>query len=240
MKSAWRRITLTFALFSIVFFSCATFSAPYPTEDQYRKAIAEAAFLVKSEGLEVEVYDAQKEGVNRPLMAAGLSLTKGTCMIFFNTLPRSDLTEFVDTIAYKDLSVWLNMLAVHEVAHCIEQREAYIHKQFQEVLPPYLKLKDVTIQGYLSVVKSGAIEAWGEAFADIVAVLYIKSTLPGEWMRFATSLADMRDLRASGDSGHNTAPWLRRVIAANAEIGVNQTIYQAAFEMRKKYRPPEP
>ena len=239
MKSAWPLIAVTFALFCTAFSPCAAVAAPYPTEDQYRKAIAEAAAIVKSEGLEVEVFDAQKEGVNRPLMSAGLSLTKGTCMVFFNTVPRRDLTAFVNTIAEKDLSVWLNMLAVHEVAHCIEQREAYIHKHFQEVLPPHLKLKDVTIQGYLSVVKSGAVEAWGEAFADIVAVLYVKKALPGEWLRFANSLADMRDMRARGDPEHNTAPWLRRVIAANAEIGVTQTMYQTAFEMRTLYRPGE-
>ena len=129
------------------------------------------------------------------------------------------------------------MLAVHEVAHCIEQREAYVHKHFQEVLPPNVKLKDVTIQGYLSVVKSGAVEAWGEAFADIVAVLYLKKNRPADWQRFASNLADMRDQRARGDPEHNTAPWLRRVIAANAEIGATQTMYQTAFEMRKLYRP---
>ena len=237
MKPGRRLIYKSFPLFFATLFSCAAFCAPYPTEAQYRQAIEEAARVVKSEGLEIEVLDAQKEGVNRPLMAAGLSLTSGTCMIFFNTSPRRDLIAFMDGIADKDLSVWLNMLAIHEVAHCLEQREAYIHKQFQQVLPPNMKLKDVTLQGYLSVVKSGAVESWGEAFADIVAVLYLKKAIPDDWMRFATSLADMREARARGDPEHNTAPWLRKVIAANAEVDATLTIYQAAFEMRKQYRP---
>lgn len=239
MKSGRRLLNTSFPLFFTAFLSCAAFSAPYPTEEQYRKAIDEAARVVKSEGLVVEVFDAQKEGVNRPLMAAGLNLTKGTCMVFFNTLPRRDLIVFMESIAEKDLDVWLNMLAIHEVAHCLEQREAYIHKQFQQVLPPNVKLKDVTLQGYLSVVRSGAVESWGEAFADIVAVLYVKKLMPEEWIRFATSLADMRDSRARGDPEHNTAPWLRKVIANNAEMDASLTIYQAAFEMRKLYRPTE-
>lgn len=212
-------------------------AAPYPTEDQYRTAIGEVAELLKSEGLELEMLDARKEGLTRPLMAAGLSLSNGVCLIFYNTKPEDGLTQFFGAIDEKDMPLWLNAFAVHEAAHCIEQREAYIRKRFDKVLPPDFKRDNVTVQGYLSVVKSGAVETWGEALADIASVLYFKQAVPGQWMQFATRLADMRRDLALKWPVHDTSPWLYRVIAANADRAAHQSLFEAAFQLRWQYRP---
>jgi len=37
--------------------------------------------------------------------------------------------------------------------------------------------ENITVQGYLAVVKSGSVETWAEALADIVSVLYFKEAV---------------------------------------------------------------
>lgn len=233
MKSAWRH-----SVAALVLVCCVNaLAAPYPTEDQYRTAIGEVAGLLKSEGLELEMLDARKEGLTRPLMAAGLSLSSGVCLIFYNTQPEDGLNQFFDAIDEKDMPLWLNAFAVHEAAHCIEQREAYIRKRFDKVLPPDFKRDDVTVQGYLSVVKSGAVETWGEALADIASVLYLKQAVPEKWMLFATRLAAMRHDLARKWPVHDTSSWLYKIIAANADRAAHQSLFEAAFQLRRQYRP---
>lgn len=212
-------------------------AVPYPKEDQFRTAIGEVAGLLKTEGIELEILDARKEGLKRPLMAAGLNLTSGVCLVFYNTEPEDGLTQFFDAINEQDLPVWLKAIAVHEATHCIEQREAYIRKHFDKVLPPEFKRDHVTIQGYLSVVKSGAVVTWGEALADIVSVLYLKQVVPGRWAHFANGLAAMRHDLASKWPEHDTSAWLYKIIAADAGVAANQSLFETAFRLRRQYRP---
>ena len=217
---------------------CSQASAvPYPTEVQLRAAIGEVTGLLKSEGIELEILDARKEGLTRPLMAAGLNLTSGVCLIFYNTKPEDGLTQFFGAIPEKDLPVWLKAIAVHEATHCFEQREAYIRKRFDKVLPPDFKRDNVTVQGYLSAVKSGALETWGEALADIASVLYLKQAVPDRWAQFANGLAAMRHDLARKWPAHDTSAWLYPIIAADIDKAVNQSLFEAAFQLRRQYRP---
>jgi hypothetical protein len=212
-------------------------AVPYPTEDQFRQAIGEVAGLLKTEGLQVEILDAQKEGVAQPLMAAGLSLTSGVCLVFYNTKPIDPLKLFFESVAEPDLPVWLSAIAVHEFAHCFEQREAYIRQRFDRVLPPDFELNGVTVQGYLSLVRSGEVETWSEALGDIAAVLYFKQAVPARWTQFAQRLAAMRVELAKTYPTHNTAVWLRQMVAADAGPAANQSLFEAAFALRRQYRP---
>ena len=108
-------------------FCCAhALAVPYPTEEQLRAGIVAAAVVLKTEGLEVEVLDAQKEGLNRPLLASGLRLADNVYLVFFNTRPEDGLNQFFESISEQDLPVWLKAMAVHELTHCIDQREAYV------------------------------------------------------------------------------------------------------------------
>jgi hypothetical protein len=215
---------------------CAWATAtPYPTEAQLRTAIRHAEVFAQAEGLEVEVLDAEKEGVTRPLMAAGLSLHRQSCLVFYNTKPLSELEEFFAGFTERDLSIWLDAIAVHEMAHCVEQREAYVRRHFDKVLPPGYSRDNVTVQSYLAVVKSGAVENWGEALADLAAVLYLRQAVPNEWQRFATGLAEMREHFASKYPVHDTSPWLRKAIAAQISRRPGQTLFEAAFEYRLQF-----
>lgn len=212
-------------------------AAPYPDEAQMRAAIGQVAELVRAEGLEIEMLDALKEGVKQPLMAAGINVTSGVCRVYYNTRPEDGLTQFFAALDEKDMPIWLAAIAVHEAAHCVEQREAYIRKRFDRVLPTQLARVDMTVQGYLSVVKSGAVETWGEAFADIVSVLYLQKVVPDEWVRFATGIAAMRLDLARKWPLHNTSPWIRRVIAAGPAAAANRNMFDAAFDLRRQFRP---
>lgn len=233
MKSAYRRAIATFA-----FLCCSHgFAAPYPNEGQFRSAIGKVAGVLKSEGLELEILDAQKENMSQPLMGAGLNLSNATCLIFFNTKPEDGLNQIFEAMDDSDLPIWLNAIAVHEATHCVEQREAYIHKRFDKVLPPDFKRDNMTVQGYLSVVKSGAVETWGEALADIASVLYLKQTVPDRWQHFAKGIAAMRHGLAWKWPEHDTSAWLNQVIAANPEPAPNQGLFEAAFQLRRQFRP---
>ena len=233
MRSVYR-----LSVAALVLLCCSHASAvPYPTEDQLRAAIGEVAGILKSEGLELEVLDARKEGLTRPLMAAGLSLPSGVCLVFYNTKPEDGLTQFFDAMDQQDLPVMLNAMAVHEATHCIEQREAYIRKHFDKVLPPDFKRDSVTVQGYLSVVKSGALVTWSEALADIASVLYLKQTVPGRWARLSNGIAAMRHDLASKWPAHDTSAWLHPVIAADDDMAVNENLFETAFQLRRQYRP---
>ena len=233
MNSVCRHSAAALALFWCSH-ACA---APYPTEDQFRLAIGEAAAMLKSEALELEVFDARKEGVTQPLLAAGLSITTGACLIFYNTDPEDGLNQFFDAIDQKDLPVMLNALAVHEATHCIEQREAYVRKRFGKVLPPDIKSENVTIQGYLSVVQSGALVTWGEALADIASVLYLQRAVPGQWVQLAKGIAAMRHDLAWKWPEHDTSAWLHKVIAADTGADAGQSVFETAFALRMQYRP---
>jgi len=235
MRSVCRHLVAALAL---LFCSHAS-AVPYPTEDELRAAIGEVAGLLKSEGLELEILDARKEGLTRPLMAAGLSLPSGICLVFYNTKPEDGLNQFFDAMGPQDLPVMLNAMAVHEATHCIEQREAYIRKRFDKVLPPDFKRDNMTIQGYLSVVKSGALMTWSEVLADIASVLYLKQAVPDRWVRLSNGIAAMRHNLAGKWPAHDTSAWLYQIIAADVDKAVNQSLFETAFQLRRQYRPGE-
>ncbi len=219
---------------------CSYASAvPYPTEDQLRAAIVEVAMMLKNEGLKWGILDARKEGLTRPLMAARLNQASGVCLIFYSTKPEDGLTQFFEAIHEKDLPVWLRAVAVHEATHCIEHREAYIRKRFDKVLPPDFKRDNVTVQGYLSAVRSGALETWSEALADIASVLYLKQAVPVRWTQFAIRLAAMRHDLAGKWPAHDTSAWLHQIIAADVDQAANQGLFETAFQLRRQYGPRE-
>lgn len=233
MKRAWQLGTAILGLLSCV----SAWSAPYPTADQLRNAIAEISAQLKAEQMEVAMHDAQKEGVALPLMAAGLRLGDGVCVVYYNAKPEEGLIQFFAPVSAQDIPIWLNSIAVHEVTHCIEQREAYIRRRFERVLPPGVTHENVTVQGYYSVVKSGAVENWGEALADIVSVLYFKQTVPDRWQQFAGALAAMRSSQAGKWPEHNTSAWLNKVIAAGADKPEHLSLFEAAFQLRRQFQP---
>ncbi len=212
-------------------------AAAYPTEDQLRTAIETAATLAQAERLEVEIFDAQKTGMTQPLLAAKLNVATGACKVFFNTKPEAGLTQYFETIAANDLPVLLTAMAMHEIAHCIEHREAYVRQRFDKILPPGVRSDSVTIQGYMGAVKSGALETWGEALADIASLLYLKQATPDRWLELARGVAAMRRGLARKWPEHDTSPWLYRIIDTDANAPVNQSLFETAFQLRRQYRP---
>jgi hypothetical protein len=235
MKPASRHAAAAFALLCCGYAS----AAPYPTEHQLRTAIENAAKLVKAEGLDVEMFDAQKVGIAQPLLGARLNLGNGACQVFYNTKPEDGLTQYFETIAADDLPLLLDAMAMHEATHCIEQREAYVRKHFEKILPPGFHPDSATVQGYTSAVQSGALHTWGEALADIASLLYLKQAAPGRWVELAKSVAGMRRDLARKWPAHDTSPWLYKMIAADADAnaGVNQSLFDTAFQLRRQYRP---
>jgi len=212
-------------------------AAGYPTESQFRRALDEVAGVVRAEGMDLKVLDAQKEGLTRPLLSAGLNIEDNACLVFFNTRPEDGLTQFFASLSERDVSPILRAISVHEVAHCVEQREAYVRRRFDKVLPDAYKQSDMTIQGYISVVKSGALENWGEALADISSLLYLKQTMPGRWLQLARRISAMRHELADRWPQHDTSAWLDRLIDTNPDIGEGVNLFDAAFKYRKEFRP---
>lgn len=217
--------------------AAAAAAAGYPTESQFRQALGEVAGLVRAEGMELKVFDAQKEGLTRPLFSAGLNIEANACVVFFNTRPEGGLTEFFADLKDSDMPALLRAMSVHELAHCVEQREAYVRQRFDKVLPEGYKRSNMSIQGYISVVKSGALETWGEALADISSLLYLKQTLPGRWMYLARRISAMRHELAQRWPQHDTSAWLDRVIDANPDVAVGASLFDEAFKYRKQFRP---
>lgn len=212
-------------------------AADYPTEIQYRQALTDIEGLVGAEGMKLEVLDAENEGLTRPLLAAGLNISRNTCIVFFNTRPEDGLTQFFAGFDEHDLAQLLRAMSVHEVTHCVEQREAYVRRRFDKVLPDVYQQDGMTIEGYVSVVKSGAIETWGEALADISSLLYLKQTAPDEWQRLARRISAMRHGLAKKWPEHDTSAWLERLIDANPDIGKGANLFDAAFQYRRQFRP---
>jgi hypothetical protein len=233
IMSAWRHAFAAFAMFCCGY-ACA---APYPGEGQLRTAIGSVTGLLKTNGIALEIFDAQKEGITQPLMSAVLTRTGEACLVFFNTRPENGLIQFFDTFTANELAVVLNALAVHEATHCFEQREAFIHMRFAKVLPADSKRDTATIQGYLSAIKSGALVTWGEALADISSVLYLKQAVPGQWTYFATRLAAMRHDLARKWPEHDTSAWLNSIIAADIGPAANENLFETALQLRSRYRP---
>lgn len=233
MKRACLHLAAALALLCCINATAAT----YPTEEQFRTAIKEVSGLPKLEGLELEILDAGKAGLARPLLAAGLNLTSGVCLVYFNTKPEGGLIQFFAGMRQEIMPVMLSAMAVHEITHCIEQREAYIRKHFDKVMPPDFNRDNVTIQGYLSVVKSGALVTWGEALADIASVLYLKWAAPDQWVQLSNKIAAMRHDLAWKWPEHDTSAWLHKVIAADAGVAANQSLFETAFELRRQFNP---
>jgi hypothetical protein len=126
---------------------------------------------------------------------------------------------------------------VHEVAHCIEYREAYVRKRFDKILPPGFRSDSMTVQGYMGAVKSRTLRTWREALADIASLLYLKQATPNHWLELAKGVAAMRHDLARKWPGHDTSPWLYRVIAAGANVPRNQSLFETALQLRRLYRP---
>lgn len=233
MRSICRQALMALGLFC----GANTYAANYPTTEQLRTAIGVAADLVQAEGLALEMQDGLAAGVTLPLMAAGLDLSNGACKVFYNAKPEAELQKFFDGIKQPDLPVWLSAIAVHEATHCIEQREVYVRRQFDKVLPPDFDREGMTVKGYLGVVRSGAVETWGEALADIASVLYLKRTVPDQWMDFAQGIMAMRRDLAKTWPSHDTSAWLKPLIAAPDAVPVQQNLFDAAFQLRRQFRP---
>jgi hypothetical protein len=212
-------------------------AAPYPNTDQLRTAIETAAALTKLDGLSLEMEDARQAGVKLPLMAAGLNLNNGVCQIYYNATPEDSLARFFDSVRSNDMPIWLSAIAVHEATHCIEQREVYIRGRFDKVLPPDVDRRGMTLKGYLGVVKSGAVETWGEALADIASVLYLRRTAPEQWLGFTQAIIAMRHGLASKWPSHDTSAWLKKLIDTREEAPQQLSCFEAAFELRRSLRP---
>ena len=237
MRAAWNWIAAAAIAASGLFCAMDAAAAGYPTESQFRQALDEVAGVVHAEGMELRVQDAQKEGLTRPLLSAGLNIEANACLIFFNTRPEDGLTQFFASLDEGDLSLVLRAISVHEMAHCVEQREAYVRQRFDKVLPDTYKPSDMTNKGYISVVESGALETWGEALADISSLLYLKQTAPGRWQYLARHISAMRHGLAHKWPQHDTSTWLDRLIDANPDIGAGANVFDAAFRYRKQFRP---
>jgi hypothetical protein len=212
-------------------------AADYPSESQFRQALDEVGAVVRAEGLELEVLDAQKEDVPLPLLSAGFKLGSNVCVVYFNTRPEDGLTQFFAGLGERDLPPVLRAMSVHEVTHCVEQREAYVRRRFDKVLPDVYVQDDMSIDGYISVVKSGAVETWGEALADITSVLYLKQTAPDQWLHLARHISAMRHDLAKKWPQHDTSPWLDRLIGANPDLVADTNLFDAAFRYRRQFWP---
>lgn len=224
------------AFTALALLSCITaHAAPYPTAEEMRTAIAVAAKITGSDGLELRMEDAQLAGVKLPLMAAGLNLNSGVCQIYYNSVPEENLARFFAGASPKELPLWLSAIAVHEATHCIEQREAYIRGHFDKVLPPDLDRTSMTLQGYVGVVKSGAVETWGEALADIASILYLQRAAPDQWQNFAQAIMAMRHALAVKWPSHDTSPWLKKLVAAHENPPPQLNCFEAAFGLRRAF-----
>ena len=95
----------------------------------------------------------------------------------------------------------------------------------------------MTVQGYMGAVKSGALQTWGEALADIVSLLYLKQATPDHWQELAKGVAGMRRDLARKWPGHDTSAWLYEIIAADANAPPNRGLFETAFQLRRQYRP---
>jgi hypothetical protein len=221
----------------LLFFCAGAGAAPYPTEIQLRAAIGSIAPLLKADGITLETIDAATVGLTQPLLAAGMTPNGETCRVFFNTKPENGLIEFFAAFDTAEIPLVLNSLAVHEAMHCFEQREAFIRQHFDKILPADFKPDTVTVQGYLSVVKSGALVMWGEALADIGSILYLQQAVPARWKYFADSLAAMRHGLAVRWPEHDTSPWLAKVIAADVDTTAGRNLFETALRLRSQYRP---
>lgn len=215
----------------------SVFAAAYPTAGELRTAIGAAAAVTKLDGLTLQMEDAREAGVKLPLMAAGLNLNTGICQIFYNPAPEEGLTRFFENVSQKDMPVWLSAIAVHEATHCIEQREAYINGRFDKVLPPGVDRNGMTLKGYLGVVKSGAVETWGEALADIASIQYLKRVAPDQWLNFARAIMTMRHNLAAKWPSHDTSPWLKNLIAERGPGSPQLNCFEEAFLLRRSLRP---
>lgn len=212
-------------------------AAPYPDGPQLRDAIARGAEVLAGVGMEVEVRDAQAEGLPLSLLAAGLDLDSGRCVVYFSAAPAEFLRPFFSRLDPADLPLWLGAIAVHEAAHCVEQREAYQRRRFAKVLPPGVPDEGMTLQAYVSVVRSGAVETWGEALGDIASVLYLREAAPARWRDFARGFAGLRRELAASHPEHDTTAWLDGLLAEGADIP-GTPLFDAAFELRRRLQPP--
>ncbi|MGE5468649.1 MAG: hypothetical protein ACM3Y9_14600 [Ignavibacteria bacterium] len=229
---------LRLALAALAMSCCVdAFAASYPTVEELRAAIEVAAGLTRADGLTLQMEDARQAGVSLPLMAAGLNLNSGVCQIYYNPAPEEALTRFFAGVSQKDMPVWLSAIAVHEATHCIEQREGYLRGRFDKVLPPDVERDGMTVKGYLGIVKSGAVETWGEALADIASILYLKRSAPDQWLGFAQAIIAMRHGMAAKWPSHDTSAWLRNLIAARDDGPMQQSCFEAAFRLRRLLRP---
>lgn len=212
-------------------------AATYPNEAQFRRAIAEVAPVAAAESLVLEALDAQKENLKRPFMASGLSLINGNCMVFYNTQPFADLKEFFDTMPEADLPLWLRVMAVHEITHCVEQREAFVHRRFARALPPGHIVKGMTVKGYLSDVKTREVGLWQEALADISAVLYLQQAEPTRWKRYAEELAALRAELAPRHPAHVTTGWIEQMLEREPVVRKGESVFERAFVLRMELNP---
>ena len=172
-----KAVPSVFAALFFLFCAVPSPAAPYPSPGQLWQAIDEISARLMAEKMDVEVLDAIRDGVQLPLIAAGLRLGDGTCIVYVNEVVEVRMEKFFRMVPAQDMPIWLNPLALHEIAHSIEQRGAYIRRRFNLVLPPGMPRENITVQGYLAVVKSGSVETWAEALADIVSVLDFKEAV---------------------------------------------------------------
>lgn len=232
-------MTMNWAAAVAVLWTIGAHAAGYPTESQFRQALRDIEGLVRAEGMALEVLDVKEAKLTLPLLSAGLNIDTNSCLVFFNTLPEDGLVQFFSAVDERDMPVLLRAMSVHEVTHCVEQREAYVHGRFNKVLPDAYQHDDMTVQGYLSVVQSGAVETWGEALADISSLLYLKQTVPDQWLDLARRISTLRRNLAGKWPTHDTSLWIDRLIEVNPDVAEGASPFDAAFDYRRQFGPVE-
>ena len=72
--------------------------------------------------------------------------------------------------------------------------------------------------------------------ADISSLLYLKQTVPDQWLDLAHRISAMRHQLADKWPQHDTSVWLERLIDANPASGEAGSLFEAAFRYRRQFR----
>jgi hypothetical protein len=210
-------------------------AAPYPTEQEFKAAIAKVApILAEETGLQIVT---RKAGEDEEVALMSADLKGGKCEIAYALeTDHETLADFFTPIEREDTAIWLEAIVAHESMHCVDYKRAFVDGDLAAVVPPALRTAVSTKKAYLARQTDVPMALWSEAGADLAAVLYLCRQGPQRCQQLAKLLGNIRSGDAKEDAEHDTHPWIDGSLELIPELA-NTPLFAAAAKMRRELAP---
>jgi hypothetical protein len=140
-------------------------------------------------------------------VALAMGFVGGRCKLVVSLRGNAEAEQVLAGVPADQQDLLIETMAAHELGHCWRYVQHTWH-----ALPTGFVAADDTLRG------DGAAQR-EEAYADLVALAWVRSRHPGQYQQIYRWIRQLRDIRPLSGGSHDTRAWLQ-LAADPARLGV--------------------